>query len=73
MAQIVLTVPDAMLSRVVTALSERGGYRATLSDGTANPQTRAQFAKQQIALFVRESVKLYEAEQARATNDIDVA
>lgn len=72
MAVISITVPDAMLPRVVTALTAAGGYSATLPDGTPNPQTPAQFAKAMVAAYVKQVVKTYEAEQSAATNNIDV-
>jgi hypothetical protein len=72
MAQIALIIPDAQLARVITAISVTHQYSATLPNGDPNPQTEAQFAKQQIANWVKNVVTRYESEQAAVNNDINV-
>lgn len=61
MATISITVPDAVQTRVVDAICARKGYVA------GQGQTKAQFVKAQIALFIKNEVKSYEAEQAAKT------
>lgn len=63
MAQIVIDIPDAALTRVRDAFAARYGYPPFI-DGVANPQTKAQFAKAQIADFVKQTVSDYEAMRA---------
>lgn len=65
MAQVILTYPDAVAQRVVDALCGRFGYQATLQNGLPNPQTRAQFAKLQIANFIKDTVAGWEATIAK--------
>lgn len=64
MAQLVIDFPDSIRNRVLDAFASTYGYQATLQDGTPNPQTKAQFAKAQVARFVKEVVKGYEATRA---------
>lgn len=74
MATITITIPDNMIDRVVDAVCARGRYSAFLTDGvTPNPQTKAQFAKAQVVMFLRHSTIEYEAEQAKLNNNIDVS
>lgn len=53
--------------RVITALCAVNGYQATLPDGTANPQTPAQFAKACVVAYIRQTVFGYEQSQAGST------
>lgn len=62
MATISLTIPDAQLARVVAALCVTAGV----------PETGAN-AKAQVAEYVRERVKNYEATLSKTANDIDVS
>jgi len=62
MATITLTIPDVMLPRVVTALC----LPANVAETNAN-------AKTQVADYIKERVKNYEAAQSKTTNDIDVS
>lgn len=74
MAQITITIPDAVLARVLDAFAARG-YDA------AGGLTKAQFAKQQVVGFIRGVVRSHEVEQAiqsaaaqaSATADADIA
>jgi hypothetical protein len=67
MAIIQLTIPDAVLPRVIDALCANG------QRPDDSPLTRAQFARQQIITYVTRVVRQYEAQQAaeaaRATAD----
>jgi len=62
MATITLTIPDAMLPRVVTALCVPAG----VVESNAN-------AKTQVADYIKERVRIYEAAQSKIINDIDVS
>ena len=64
MAIINLTIPDAILSRVVTALASQVGWTATLPDGTANPETQAQAAKRAVIQYMKQIVIHHEVAQA---------
>lgn len=66
MAVIQIDIPDAQLTRVVNSYSAHYGYSATLPNGTANPQTKGQFAKAQLAKHLKEIVKLQESNTAAA-------
>lgn len=78
MATISLTIPDAVIQRVLDALGGTYGYKATLEDGTPNPQTKAQFSKAVVADYVKKIVRQWEAQQAgqtaynTAANDVDI-
>lgn len=72
MATMTMTIPDAMLPRVVAAFAATHGYRATLPNGDPNPQTPAQFARAQVANFIKHTVTNYESELAKSSNDIEV-
>lgn len=64
---ITLTIPDAVATRVIDALCLRGGYSvAVLQNGVLvpNPLTRAQFARQTLVEFIKDSVKALEGETA---------
>lgn len=59
-----LSIPDAQVTRVVNAMCAIGNYQSTLADGSANPQTKAQFAKQMLITYVMNTVKAVEAQAA---------
>lgn len=63
------TVP---ISRIVDAMALEYGYSATLPDGSANPQTKAQFGKAQIGRIIREAVRNQEASAAKITAEAAV-
>lgn len=69
MATIQVTTPNDQLARAVTALTNLYGYKETITDAEGNevpnPQTKNDFARQQVARFIKEAVKQYEAEEAR--------
>lgn len=73
MADITLTVSDAVIERVLTALRARWQYPETIENPAdpyeliPNPQPRAVFVKQQIARLVKREVVAYEAELAQRT------
>lgn len=59
MADITITVPNAVLSRVLDAIAATKGYKP--SDGT-----KAQFARNHIAAYIKDIVKSYEGSAASA-------
>lgn len=61
MAQFTFTVPDAQLARVVDALCGAYGYQPLLPDNIPNPQTRQQFAREQVRRFMQAAVVAWEA------------
>jgi hypothetical protein len=65
-----LNVPDAATAtRIVTALCAVNGYQTVLPDGSPNPQTQTQFAKQQVVNYLRQTVISYERSQAATPAD----
>lgn len=58
-----IIIPDGQAERVLTAFSEHFGYQATI-DGQPNPQTQAQFARDQVKAWIRETVKSHEVNAA---------
>lgn len=68
MAQIIINIPNDKLSRVIDALCSLHGYRATLLDGTANPETKQQFAKRKIIEKIKDDVRSIELSSSYATS-----
>jgi len=60
MAQITITIANSDVDRVLDAL---GGYN-TLIDGLPNPQTKSEFAKENIVSWLKQKVRSYESRQA---------
>jgi len=73
MATISFDVPNAVLPRLADAFAATYGYQATLPDGTANPETKNQFAQRMVRQYARNVLAAYEAtlaaETARASAD----
>ena len=67
MATFTLTIPNDKLQDTLDAWSE--GYSATLPGGGANPQTRTQFAKEQIRQAVNNHVYQYLIRQQTPPGD----
>lgn len=65
MAQITITIPDAVATRVIDGFCKRYNYPPTLEDGTPNPETKAQFAKRKVLEFIKRAVQEAEVEDAR--------
>lgn len=78
MAQLSITIPDAVAARVNNAFADAYGYQATIN-GQPNPQTKAQFAKARVIDFIRavvrgqESNVASEAARVTAISDADAA
>lgn len=66
MATITITIPDAIAQRVLNGFSQRYGYQPLLENGTANPETKAQFCKRKITEIVKVAVR--ESEMNTAIN-----
>lgn len=70
MATITLTIPDPVLNRVVNAVAANYGYQSTVPNPSipgqfiSNPETKTQFAKRQLNIFLKENVKSYEVNLA---------
>jgi hypothetical protein len=70
---ITIEIPDGQSGRVVNAFATVFGYRDKIQDPNNidvityidNPQTKRQFAKQQIIEFVKRTVSSYEMEEAK--------
>ena len=58
-----VTVPDAQATAILADFCAYNGYQETIN-GAPNPQTKAQFAKQVVVKFVRESIKAQRAQAA---------
>lgn len=65
MALISLNIPDAILPRVVNALTF--DYQPFLDNGSPNPLTKNQYAKQQIIKFIKNRIRQAE-QQATISN-----
>ena len=81
MAEIVLTIPDAVLNRVIDALSQQYGYRSTVLDVDQvtmipNPMSPVVFIKRKMLEKIRDQVITYEynlaVRDARATIEASV-
>jgi hypothetical protein len=62
MASIIITIPDAILPRVLDGFALANGYVEILEDGSS--ETKAQFARRKIIEFVKSSVRKAEVQQA---------
>jgi uncharacterized protein (DUF1800 family) len=67
MATIVITIPDAVLGRVIDGMAAAHGYQEVLEDDTPNPETKAQFARRIVRQFIKDSVKSAEVTAASRT------
>ena len=86
MANFTITIPDAIVSRVVDGLAGQHGYQATTTDEdtgvvTPNPETKQDFARRMMRKWIKESVVAYEtglteaarkAAEAKAELEIDI-
>jgi hypothetical protein len=66
MAQFILTIPDAQLTRVLTSIGRNTGWSA----GTG--LTRGEWAAEQLEAWVRDHVVRDESEMARAAKQAEV-
>lgn len=66
MAQITITIPDAIAVRVLNGFAKRFNYSPILENGSPNPETKAQFAKRKLIELIKQAVR--EAEIQDATN-----
>lgn len=70
MATITLTIPDSIITRVITGLCGYYRYPETVSDPAnpdvtiPNPETRSAFAQRMVLWRVKRDVLRWEAEQA---------
>lgn len=52
-------IPDDKFNFMITAICDTYGYQDTFPDGTSNPQTPVQFARQQIVNLMLQPVRQY--------------
>jgi hypothetical protein len=57
MAEIKYTIPNNKIAKVVDAFAEEFEYQVTLTDGSNNPETKAQFTKRMILNYIMSVVK----------------
>ena len=67
MAQITITIPDTILTRVLNGFAKRYNYSPVLDDGSSNPETKTQFAKRKVIEFIKQAVKDAEIQDASNT------
>lgn len=56
---------------MIDALSATAGWKATLEDGTPNPETKAQAAKRYVVSQMKLSVRAYEL--AHTPDDLNIS
>ena len=70
MATVTITIPDAVLARVLSGFCYQNGYSDTIVDPNninstlPNPVSKATFAKQQLIAHIVNAVRSYEISQA---------
>jgi hypothetical protein len=62
MATLTINIPDAIAARVVNGVCKRYHYSTTLEDGTPNPETKQQFFKRMVIVFLKRAVREAEVE-----------
>ena len=79
-----IDIPDGQVNRVNNAFASIYGYRDKIQDPNVtdvislidNPQTKRQFAKQQIVEFIKRTVLSYELDEAKkaiSISNVDVS
>ncbi len=80
MAQLIIDIPDAIASRVLTDISNAWGWTAEIPDPAAtnypppmipNPRTRMAYVKAKFAALLKEQVVAYEAARAETQARLD--
>jgi hypothetical protein len=64
MANITITIPNAIANRVIDGFCKRHGYSSILEDGSINPETKTQFCQRKIREYIKASIKEAEVETA---------
>jgi len=64
MATITINIPAETTTRVIDGFCYTYGYSPILSNGSPNPETKAQFAKRKVLEYIRNAVRRAEIEQA---------
>lgn len=62
-----ISIPDGKKDKIINAFVIQYGYQATLEDGSDNPQSKAEFAKQKLIEFVKEVYKASKVKEAETT------
>jgi hypothetical protein len=60
-AELKFQIPDARMDDLINAWGQN--YMETLVDGSPNPQTKQQFARQQIMNMITQRIKDHQASQ----------
>lgn len=70
-----INTPNGMpASQAVDYFCKNQGYQATLADGSANPETKAAFAKRKMAEWAMQIINAQRVEEARkAAGDTEAA
>lgn len=63
MATVTFTIPNGILSRVLDGVAYANGYQDVI-DGQPNSESKADFAKRMIRLYVKQCVISYESANA---------
>lgn len=81
MANITLTIPDGVLTRVIDGFARANNYRSTVFDENhveiPNPETKAQYCKRMLIAYIKASVLRAErdaavdAVSATVSSDVD--
>ena len=66
MAQLILTIPDALVSRVMERFCGLHQYQEII-DGVPNPETKAEFMKRTLLRIIKREVLDYESREAHKT------
>ncbi len=63
---IITTIPDQLVSRVIDGMAGQNGYQAFLDEGQTepNPESKSQFAKRMVREYIKNNVIAWEANQA---------
>lgn len=59
-----ITVPTDKKTQILNDFCAHEGYQATLEDGTANPETKAEFARKRVLNYIKQSVISYRAQKS---------
>lgn len=63
MAQVTFTIPNEIVTRVLDGVAYANGYQDEI-DGQPNPESKADFAKRMICVYVKQCVVTYESGQS---------
>lgn len=80
MAQLVITIPNSILARVVDGFAGANNYSSTIPNPSGplgstlpNPESKVDFCKRKLLEFIKESVRSYEIRQASSTASMNAS